>query len=97
MAGAASILADVLAEYRPERPFPATSQRSLYLSEGKPRESNPRDDSRRLSRGKGQSRNTRAGSVRVARQAGTRQAATEVIVITANAKPNASGSRGVTL
>jgi hypothetical protein len=44
-----------------------------------------------------QSRNTRAGSVRVARQAGRRQAATEVIVITATADANASGSFGLTL
>jgi len=43
-----------------------------------------------------QSRNTRAGSVRMARQAGKRQAATEAIVITANADPNASGSLGLT-
>ena len=43
------------------------------------------------------SRNTRAGSVRVARQAGRRQAATEVIVITATADANASGSFGLTL
>jgi hypothetical protein len=44
-----------------------------------------------------QSRNTRAGSVRVARQAGRRQAATEAIVITAIADANASGSFGLTL
>jgi len=46
--------------------------------------------------GKDQSRNTRAGSVRIARQAGRRQAATEVIVITATADANASGSFGLT-
>src|ERR1022692_4406287 len=46
---------------------------------------------------KDQSRNTRAGSVLVARQAGRRQAATEVIVITATADANASGSFGLTL
>jgi hypothetical protein len=46
---------------------------------------------------KDHSRNTRAGSVRVARQAGRRQAATEVIVITATADANASGSFGLTL
>jgi hypothetical protein len=44
-----------------------------------------------------QSRNTRAGSVRVARQAGRRQAATEAIVITTTADANASGSFGLTL
>src|ERR1700680_5119900 len=46
---------------------------------------------------KDQSRKTRAGSVRVARQAGRRQAATEVIVITAVAEAKASGSFGLTL
>ena len=44
----------------------------------------------------GQSRSTRAGSVRVARQAGSRQAATEAIVITTTANANASGSFGLT-
>jgi hypothetical protein len=44
-----------------------------------------------------QSRKTRAGSVRVARHPGKRQAATVVRIITANAAPNARGSRGLTL
>src|ERR1700730_2072098 len=38
-----------------------------------------------------QSRNTRAGSVRAARQAGSRQAETAVIIITASADPNTRG------
>jgi hypothetical protein len=44
-----------------------------------------------------ESRNTWAGSVRVARQAGKRQAAIAVIVIAPNANPKASGSCGLTL
>jgi hypothetical protein len=43
-----------------------------------------------------QSRNTRAGSVRVARQAGRRQAATEAMVMTATPDANARGSFGLT-
>lgn len=46
---------------------------------------------------KDQSRNARAGSVRVASQAGKRQAAIAVIIITAKPEPNASGSRGLAL
>jgi len=42
------------------------------------------------------SRNARAGSVRVARNAGKKHAASAAIVITAKAAPNASGSRGLT-
>jgi hypothetical protein len=37
------------------------------------------------------------GSVCAARQAGSKQAATETSAITANAEPNATGSRGLTL
>src|SRR5271170_4618892 len=44
-----------------------------------------------------QSRRTRAGSVRVARQAGKKHAANEAIVITASADAKASGSCGLTL
>ena len=44
-----------------------------------------------------QSRKARAGSVRVARQAGKKHAANEPMVITARAAANASGSRGLTL
>src|SRR5580693_9892160 len=44
-----------------------------------------------------QSRSARAGSVRAARHAGKQHAASAAIVITANAAPNASGSRGLTL
>ncbi len=44
-----------------------------------------------------QSRNARTGSIRVARQAGRKQAANEMIVMIRNAGPNASGSRGFTL
>jgi hypothetical protein len=43
-----------------------------------------------------QSRNTLAGSVRIARQAGKKQAVAEVIVIAANADTNAIGSLGLT-
>jgi hypothetical protein len=35
--------------------------------------------------------------MRVARQAGEKQAITATIVMTMNAKPNATGSRGITL
>jgi hypothetical protein len=35
--------------------------------------------------------------MRVARQAGKKQAAKDAIVITTNADPNATGSRGLTL
>ena len=42
------------------------------------------------------SRRARAGSVRIARQAGRKHAASEAINITSNADPNASGSRGLT-
>src|SRR5580693_1586365 len=44
-----------------------------------------------------QSRSARAGSVRVARQAGRKHAANEAMVITARADPKASGSYGLTL
>jgi hypothetical protein len=44
-----------------------------------------------------QSRKARAGSVRVARQAGKKHAANEPMVITARAAANAIGSRGLTL
>ena len=44
-----------------------------------------------------QSRRTRAGSVRLARHAGKRQAEIAVIVITASADPNTNGSYGLTL
>src|SRR5713226_8879548 len=44
-----------------------------------------------------QSRNARTGSIRVARQAGKKHAAREAMVITTNADPKASGSRGLTL
>jgi hypothetical protein len=44
-----------------------------------------------------QSRNARAGSVRVARQAGRKHAVNAAIVIIASAAPNASGSCGLTL
>jgi hypothetical protein len=44
-----------------------------------------------------QSRNARAGSVRVARQAGKKHAVNAAIVIIANAAPKASGSCGLTL
>src|SRR5713226_393960 len=44
-----------------------------------------------------QSRNARAGSVRAARRAGKKHAASETIVITTSADPKASGSRGLTL
>jgi hypothetical protein len=44
-----------------------------------------------------QSRKTRAGSVCVARHAGKVHAASEAMVITTNAEPKASGSRGLTL
>ena len=43
-----------------------------------------------------QSLSARTGSVRVARQAGRKQAASDAIVITTKADPNASGSRGLT-
>jgi hypothetical protein len=43
-----------------------------------------------------QSRSARTGSIRVARQAGRKQAANETIVITRNADPEAHGSRGLT-
>src|ERR1700737_3307750 len=46
---------------------------------------------------RGQSRRMRAGSVRVARQAGRKQAANAATVMTTNAEPKASGSRGLTL
>ncbi len=46
---------------------------------------------------KDQSLNTRAGSARVARHPGKKHAASVVTVITTNAAPNASGSRGLTL
>src|SRR5947208_17163335 len=41
-------------------------------------------------------RSARSGSVRVARQAGTRHAATEAHAMTAKAAANAAGSRGLT-
>ena len=41
-------------------------------------------------------RRARMGSVRVARQAGKKQAANAAMVITANADPKAKGSRGLT-
>src|SRR5260370_32220816 len=44
-----------------------------------------------------QSRSARAGSVRVARQAGRSEAAKAARIITRNAGPNASGSPGPTL
>jgi len=44
-----------------------------------------------------QTRNARTGSTRVARQAGKKQAINATIVMTTNATPNASGSRGLTL
>jgi hypothetical protein len=44
-----------------------------------------------------QSRSARSGSVRVARLAGRKHAANEAMVITTNAVPYASGSRGLTL
>src|SRR5215471_3853294 len=44
-----------------------------------------------------QSRRTRAGSVRLARHAGNREAERAVIAITANADPNTNGSCGLTL
>ena len=43
------------------------------------------------------SRRAWTGSIRVARQAGKKHAAKEASVITTNADPNASGSRGLTL
>jgi hypothetical protein len=43
-----------------------------------------------------QSRKARTGSVRVALHAGKKHAASEATSITANAAPNASGSRGLT-
>src|SRR6201993_5396153 len=49
-----------------------------------------------LSLGNQSIRNTRAGSVRVARQAGQQHAASAVVMIIANADANASGSRGLT-
>jgi hypothetical protein len=52
---------------------------------------------RPLGRDENQSRNARTGSVRVARQAGKKHAANEAIIITTNADPNVSGSRGLTL
>src|SRR5262249_46003915 len=42
-------------------------------------------------------RNASNGSVRDARHAGTREATSDARVVTANANPNASGSRGLTL
>jgi hypothetical protein len=39
----------------------------------------------------------RSGSVRVARQAGTKQATNDATATTRNADPNAIGSRGLTL
>ena len=42
-------------------------------------------------------RRARIGSVRIARQAGRKQAANAAIVMTANADPKAKGSRGLTL
>lgn len=45
---------------------------------------------------KTQLRNTRAGSVRLARQAGNRHEAMAVAVITASEDPNTQGSRGLT-
>jgi hypothetical protein len=42
-------------------------------------------------------RNARTGSVRAARHAGTKQAASAAIAITTKADPNASGSRGLTV
>ncbi len=44
-----------------------------------------------------QSRSARAGSVRVARHAGKKHAANAAMVMTTNAEPKASGSRGLTL
>src|SRR5882724_3478425 len=44
-----------------------------------------------------QSRKTLAGSVRVARHAGKKQAARAATVVTTSADPNARGSRGLTL
>jgi hypothetical protein len=46
---------------------------------------------------KNQFRRTRAGSVRLARHAGNRQAKMAVVVITAKASPNTTGSCGLTL
>src|ERR1700733_5402098 len=43
-----------------------------------------------------QSRKARAGSVRVAPQAGQKHAASEATAITTSAEPNAAGSRGLT-
>jgi hypothetical protein len=43
------------------------------------------------------SRNARMGSVRAARHAGRRQAASEASVITSSAEPNDKGSRGLIL
>ena len=47
--------------------------------------------------GKNQSRRTRAGSVRLARHAGNRQAKVAVVAIVAKASPNIAGSYGLTL
>jgi hypothetical protein len=44
-----------------------------------------------------QSRNARIGSIRAARQAGTKHAAIAAIAITMSAEANDSGSRGLTL
>jgi hypothetical protein len=44
-----------------------------------------------------QSRNALAGSVRIARQVGKKQATNVAVIITTNADPNAQGSRGLTL
>jgi hypothetical protein len=44
-----------------------------------------------------QFRKARTGSVCMARQAGTRQAARETMIITRSTNPNVAGSRGLTL
>jgi hypothetical protein len=44
-----------------------------------------------------QVRSARTGSIRVARQAGSKQETSATIVMTTKARPNASGSRGLTL
>src|SRR5262244_2770959 len=79
---------------RGTRDLPGLVAQGTGPGPGEPADLHPAAGARRVALT--QSRNARTGSIRGARQAGTRQAASAAIAITTKAAPNASGSRGLT-